>query len=178
MWTINFGQIIKKKILFILSISFLSFSLYLLFSPVSYASTSETITREQKIMMLQDNLKSLKNDYDLVINLLNEQENYLTQAEEQAMISEQKISELKNTVIQLKESLNRSNDRIILLQNQLDEAKKSEETARISLEGLNQEFKIVSESYKNLQKKNNRIENQRNFWEILAAAAITVAIAK
>lgn len=75
-------------------------------------------------------------------------------------------------------ALNASRNELKALRSELTQSLIDSEKAKKSLQIANEELANASKSFKQLEKQKNRAENQRTFWQILAAIAAGVAVAR
>ena len=75
-------------------------------------------------------------------------------------------------------ALTASQSELKALRSELTQALIDSEKAKKSLQIANEELANASKSCKQLEKQKNRAENQRTFWQILAAIAAGVAVAR
>jgi chromosome segregation ATPase len=151
MWTI--------RVKYISALLILSALLWFLPS-VGGCSPTYQIT-EEELTALQNHLTVLETNNETLKNILSESNEDLTKALEALMKSQSELMTLKT---------------------QLQKAKNDAESAKASLKIANDELQKASQYFKECEaahtKTENRLRNQRNVWEFIAALAVGVAVAK
>ena len=132
-----------------------------LLSPcVGIASPTYTITAAE-MEQLQNHLNALEANNEMLKSILTASDSELTVA---------------------LEALMKSRDELTTLKAQLTQAKSDAESAKKSLQIANDELQKASQSFKEYEKARdkteNRLRNQRNIWEFIAALAVGVAVAR
>lgn len=136
-----------------------------LFLPVSECTASsqtslDMVPKEMVIKILDD--WSASNEK--LLTMLSESESELTTASTELIILKKELAEQKVQLAGLKMEL-------LAAQNDCKNAEQS-------LLRANEELKVIATDLKTLEKKKSRAENQRTFWQIIAAIATGVAIAR
>ena len=125
--------------------------------PISgQASPVYSVTADQ-LMTLESHLNELEKNNQALLTILNESGGDLTEALNRLALSKLELAKLKA---------------------ELTQAKIESEKALISLQIANQELTLASESLKKSEQVKNRIERQRNFWEVIAVIATGIAITR
>lgn len=75
-------------------------------------------------------------------------------------------------------ALTASRNELKALRSELTQALIDSEKAKKSLQIANEDLRLASQSFKQLEKQKSRCENQRTFWQIIAAIAAGVAVAR
>jgi len=151
MWTI------REKYISVLF--FLSALLWFLPS-VGGCSPTYQIT-EEELTTLETNLKTLEQHNAMLKSILTTQDSELTEALNLLTKSQEELTKLKA---------------------ELQIARQETQSAQNSLQIANEELAKASQSFKQYAKDRdrteNRLRNQRNVWEFIAALAVGVAVAK
>ena len=116
---------------------------------------------EEELTALQNHLTVLETNNETLKNILSESNEDLTKALEALMKSQSELMTLKA---------------------QLTQAKSDAESAKASLKIANDELQKAAQYFKECEaahaKTENRLRNQRNIWEFIAALAVGVAVAR
>ena len=116
---------------------------------------------EEELTALQNHLTVLETNNETLKNILSESNEDLTKALEALMKSQSELMTLKA---------------------QLTQAKSDAESAKASLKIANEELQKAAQYFKECEaahaKTENRLRNQRNIWEFIAALAVGVAVAR
>ena len=140
----------------LLALSFLSFGLV----GTCYASATYQIS-ESELQTLENHLTALEKNNETLKMLLSESDEGLTIALDKLMESQTELATLKA---------------------QLQKAKSDAESASQSLKIANEELAKAAQSFREYEKerdkKETRLRNQRNIWEVLCALAVGFAVAK
>ena len=145
-----------------INVCFLLAALFLLFPCVGGCSETQTYTiSESELMTLETNLATLEMHNATLKAILTTQDGELTEALNLLMKSQEDLTKLKA---------------------ELQIAKSETQSAQESLMIANKELQKASQSFKAYEaerdKTENRLRNQRNIWEFIAALAVGVAVAR
>lgn len=109
-------------------------------------------------------------------------ENHLTQLEQNNNTLKEILTASDADLTIALDALKKSQAELLTLKTQLQQAKSDAESAKASLKIANEELQKASQSFKEYEaerdKTENRLRNQRNIWEFIAALAVGVAVAR
>ena len=109
-------------------------------------------------------------------------ENHLTQLEQNNNTLKEILTASDADLTIALDALTKSQAELLTLKTQLQQAKSDAESAKASLKIANEELQKAALSFKAYEaerdKTENRLRNQRNIWEFIAALAVGVAVAR